>query len=200
MSVVAEILCYPVVDGGQSHFRLFTGLHGHADEGCVGIGWFDFGVGFVVHLHRGTRLNWDLWVARCRVGAAGKPRGHGGVTAGGDGTSEVQRHPSCGGVSGWRAGRRLCASSWEAEAFDKEVLLRGRTPGSGAVGSLRVRAEDGEILEPVEAGEAVVLGCRVGCAQLIFQEHRQIFLFKLVGNVGARQHRHPGFLRASKRL
>lgn len=50
VSVVAEILRYPVVDGGQSHFGLLAGLHGHADERRVGVRRLDFGVGFVVHL------------------------------------------------------------------------------------------------------------------------------------------------------
>lgn len=60
VSVVAEILRYPVIDGGQSHFGLLAGLHGHADERGVGIGRFDFRVGFVVDLHRRAGLDGDL--------------------------------------------------------------------------------------------------------------------------------------------
>lgn len=32
MSVVAEVLGDPAVDGGQGDFGLLAGLHGHADE------------------------------------------------------------------------------------------------------------------------------------------------------------------------
>ncbi len=85
VSVVAEILRYPVVDGGESHFGLFAGLHGHADERGVGIGRFDFRVGFVVDLHRRAGLDGDLWVAGTRMCAIGELRCCGGVAAGGDG-------------------------------------------------------------------------------------------------------------------
>lgn len=119
--------------------------------------------------------------------ATGKPRCSGGVAAGGNGAPEVQRHPSGGGVPGRWAGRGVSASSREAEALEKEVLLGGRTARSrsSAVGSLRVRAEDGEILEPVEAGETVVKGERVGPGDLILRVDRQPFLLKLVSDVGA---------------
>lgn len=196
VSVVAEILRYPVVDGGQSHFGLLAGLHGHADERRVGIRRFDFRVGFVVDLDRRAGLDGDLWVAGCWMCATGEPRRRGGVAAGGYGAPEVQRHPGGGGVPGRRAGRRVGASSGDAEPLEEEVLLGGRTARSGAVGSLRVRAEDGEILEPVEAGEAVVKGGRVGPGDLILWVDRQPFLLKLVSYVGACQDRHPGLVRA----
>lgn len=199
MSVVAEILRDPVINGGQSHFGLLAGLHGHADERGVGIGRLDFGVGFVVDLHRRARLNRDLRVGGRGVRAAGKPRSRrGGVAARGDGAPEIQGHPGCGGVPGWGAGRRVGARSGEGEAFDEEVLLRGRTLESRAAGTLRVCAEDGEILEPVEAGEAVVKGGRLRPRDVIFRVSRQPSLLKLVGDVGARQHRHPGFVHAAE--
>lgn len=196
VSVVAEILRYPVVDGGQSHFGLLAGLHGHADERGVGIGRFDFRVGFVVDLHRRAGLDGDLWVAVPWMRAAGEPRCCGGVAAGGNGAPEVRRHPGGGGVPGRRAGRRVGATSGEAEPLEEEVLLGGRASRSSSVVSLRVRAEDGEILEPVEAGEAVVHGGRVGPDDLLLRVNRLPFLLTLVGDVGARQNRHPGFVRA----
>lgn len=196
MSVVAEILRYPVVDGGQSHFRLFAGLHGHTDERRVGIGRFDFRVGFVVEFHRRAGLDGDLWVAIPWKCATGEPRCRGGVTAGGHGAPEVRRHPGGGGVSGRGAGRRVGATSGEAEALEIEELLGGRAARPSSVGSLRVRAKDGEILEPVETGEAVVHGGRVRPGDLILRVNRQPFLLKLVGNVGTCQNRHPGFVRA----
>lgn len=193
VSVVAEILCYPVIDGGQSHFGLFAGLHGHADERGVGIRRFDLRVAFVVDLHGRAGLNRDLRVAGCGMCATGESRCGGGVTAGGNGASEIQRHPSGGGVPGRWAGRGVGASPGEAEPLEEEMLLRGRTARSCAVGSLRVRAEDGEILEPVEAGEAVIKGNRLEPCDLILRINLQPFLLKLVGDVGARQDRHPGF-------
>ena len=202
VSVVAEIRRYPVVDGGQSHFGLLAGLHGHANERGVGIGRLDFGVAFVVDLHRRAGLDGDLRIPGGGERAAGEqPRRSGGVAAGGDGAPEVQRHPGGGGVPGRRAGRRVGASSGEAEPLQEEVLLGGRTARTcRAAGSLRVRAEDGEILEPVEAGEAVVQRGRVRPRDLILREDRQPFLLKLVGDVGARQDRHPGFVRAAMGL
>lgn len=198
MSVVAEILRYPVVDGGQSHFGLLAGLHGHADERSVGIGRFDFRVAFVVDFHRRAGLDGDLDVAVPWMCAVGEQRLRGGLAARGDGAPEVQRHPGGGGVPGRRAGRRVGATSGEAEPLEIQVLLGGRAARSSSVGSLRIRVEDGEILEPVEASEAVVQGDRVGPGDLIFGVNLQPFLIELVGNVGARQNRHPGFVRAVK--
>lgn len=195
MSVVAEILRYPVIDGGQSHFRLITGLHGHADERRVGIGRFDLRVGFVVDLHRRAGLDGDLRVAVYWMCATGEPRCRGGVTARGDGAPEVRRHTGGGGVPGRRAGRRVGTTSREAEPLDIEMLLGRRAARPCAAGSLRVRAEDGEILEPVETREAVIHGRRVRPGDLILLVSRQPFLLKLVGNVGTRQNRHPGFVR-----
>lgn len=198
MSVVAEILRYPVIDGGQSHFWLFAGLHGHADERCVGIRWFNFWVGFIVDLHWRAGLDLDLWVAATGMCAISEPRGCVGVAAGGDGAPEVKRHPGGCGVPGRWAGRRVCAPSGEAETLQTEMLLGGRTTRSSSVGPLRVRADDGEILEPVEAGEAVVKGGRVGPGDLILRVNHQPFLFKLVGDFGACKNRHPGFVRSVK--
>lgn len=196
MSVVAEILRYPVIDGGQSHLGLLAGLHGHADEGSVGVRRFDSGVGFVVDLHRRAGLDGDLRVAAPRMRAAGEARRRGVVAAGGDGDAEVPGHPGGGGVPGRRAGRGVAPASGEAQPLEIEVLLRGRAARPRAAGPLRVRAEDGEILEPVEAGEAVVQGARVGPAEPILRVNLQPLLLKLVGEVGARQDRHPGFVRA----
>lgn len=195
VSVVAEILRDPVVDGGQCHFGLLAGLHGHADERCVGIGRFNLRVSFVVDLGRRTRLNGDLRVAVRGPCAAGEARCRRGVAAGGDGAPEVQRHPRSCGVPGRGAGRRVCASCGETEPLEKELLLRERTPRSEAGRSLRVRAEDGEILEPVETGETVVHRDRVGTLYLVFRVDRHPFLLKLVGDVWARQDRHPGSVR-----
>lgn len=131
--------------------------------------------------------------------ATGKSRSRrGGVAARGDGASEVQRHPGGSGVPGWRTGRRIGARSGKAEAFDEEVMLRGGTPGSSAAGTLRVCAEDGEILEPVEAGETVVKGGRFRPSDMILGISRQPSLLKLVGDVGARQDRHSGFICAAE--
>lgn len=117
-------------------------------------------------------MNRELGVAGCGMRATGEPRCSCGVTAGGNGAPEVQRHPGGGGVPSWRAGWRVGASSGEAESLEKEVLLGGRTPRCSAVGSLRVRAEDGEILKPVKTGEAVVEGGRVKPGGLIFRVNR----------------------------
>lgn len=198
MSVVAEILRYPVIDCGQSHFGLFAGLHGHADERGVRIGRFDFRVGFVVDLHWRTGLNWDLWVARCGMCVTGEPRCSCRVTAGGNGAPEVQRHPGGGRIPGRRAGWRIGASSGEAEPLEKEVLLGGGAARSSAGGSFRVRAEDGEILEPVETCETVVKGDRVKPSGLILRINRHPFLLKLISDVGACQDRHLCFVRAMR--
>lgn len=192
MSVVAEIICYPVVDGGQSHFGLFAGLHGHADERSVGIGRFDFWVGFVVDLHRRTGLDWELWVEMCAIC---EPWCHDGVTPGGDGAPEVERHPGGRRVPGRRAGRGVGAPSGKAETLEIDVVLGGRTARSSSVGPLRVPAEDGEILQPVEAGEAVVKGERLGPDDLITRVNHQPVLIKLTGDVGTRENRHPAFVR-----
>ena len=198
MSVVAEILRYPVIDGGQSHFGLLAGLHGHADERGVRVRRFDFRVGLVVDLHGRAGLDGDLRVAAPWMCAGGEARRRagGGVAAGGDGAPEVRRHPGGGGVPGRRAGRRVGAASGEAEPLEAEVLLGGRAARPGSVGWLRVRADDGEILEPVEAGEAVVRGAGVGPGELILRVNLQPFLLKLVGDVGAGEDRHPGFVGA----
>lgn len=196
VSVVAEVLCDPVVDGGQRHFGLLAGLHGHADERGVGVGRLDFGVRLVVHLCWGARLNRDVRVAGGGRRARGEARGRGGagVAAGDDGAARVQGHPGGRGIPGRRAGRGVGAGSREAETFEKEVLLGGRTSGSGAAaaaaagggGSLRISAEDGEVLEPVEAGEAVVEGGRFKASHLVLREHREPVLFKPVGNIWTR--------------
>lgn len=195
MFVVAEILRYPVVDGGQSHFGLFAGLHGHADERGVGIGRFDLRVGFVIDLHGRARLDVDLRVGVPWMCVIGKTRCRGAVAAGGDGAPEVQRHPGGGGVPGRRAGRGVGSPSGKAEPLQKLAVLGGGAAGSGSVGPLRVRVEDGEVLEPVEAGEAVVQGRAVGPGDRILRVHREPFLLKLVRNVGARENRHRGSVR-----
>lgn len=178
MSVVAEVLGDPVVDGGQSDFRLLAGLHGHADEGGVGVRRLDLGVSFVVHLRRRARL--DL-----RVRAAGIARRRAGVAPGRNGAARIQRHPGGGGVPGGRAGRGVSSGSLETEALHHaEMLLRGRAAGSGTVRPLRVRAEDGEVLEPVKAGEAVIQ--RGSVSEGVLREHRQPAFPKLAGTVETR--------------
>lgn len=179
MSVVAEVLGDPVVDGGQSDFGLLAGLHGHTDEGGVGVGRLDFGVALVVHLSRRASLDGHL-----RVRAAWKARRRAGGAPGGDRAARIQGHPGGGGVPGGGAGRGVGPGSLEAEAPHEEVLLRGWAARSGAVSALRVRAEDGEVLQPVQTGEAVVQRGRVG--ERVLREHRQPVLPKLAGTVETR--------------
>lgn len=66
MSVVAEVLGDPAVDGGQGDFGLLAGLHGHADERGVGVWRFHMRVGFIIDLF--MRLSSAVPIQR-RVGA-----------------------------------------------------------------------------------------------------------------------------------
>lgn len=165
VSVVAEVVCDPAVDGGQRDFGLLAGLHGHADERGVGIGRLDLRVAPVVHLHRRARLDRE---ARC--GERGEPRRRrgGSLAAGGGGAARVPRHP--GGrrrVPGRRAGRRVGPGSEEAEPPEEQVVVGGRALRAGTGQPLRVGAQDGEVLQPVEAGEAVIQGGRTGTGGLV---------------------------------
>lgn len=199
MSVVAEILSYPVIDGGQSHFGLLAGLHGHADEGRVGERRFDFRVGFVVDLFGWAGLHGHLRVAIPGMCATGEARRGGGIAARGYGAPEVPRHPLRGGVCCRGAGRRIAAASREAEPFEIKMLLSGRAARPGSGGSFRVRAEDGEILKPVETSETVVHEGKVRAGVLILRERCQPFLLKFVGDIRTRQKRHPDCVKAVKR-
>lgn len=190
MSVVAEILRYPVVNGGQSHFGLLAGLHGHADEGRIGVGWFDFRVGFVVDLLGWAGLHGHLRITVTGMCATGEARRAVGIAARGYGAPEVPRHPHRGGVSCWGAGRRVAAASRETEPFEIKMLLSGWTARPSSDGSFRVRAEDGEILEPVETSETVVHKGKVRRGLLILRKGCQPFLLKFIGDVRAGQNRH----------
>lgn len=199
VSVVAEILRYPVIDGGQSHFGLLAGLHGHADERRVRVRWFDFRVGFVVDRFGWAGLYGHLRVAVTGMCATGEVRRGGGIAARGYGAPEVPRHPLRGGICCRGAGRRIAAASREAEPFEIKMLLSGRTARAGPGGSFRVRAKDGEILKPVETSEAVVHEGKVRTGVLILRERCQPFLLKFIGDLRSGQKRHPDCVKAVER-
>lgn len=199
VSVVAEILRYPVIDGGQSHFGLLAGLHGHADERGVGVRRFDFRVGFVVDLFGWAGLHGHLRVAVTGMCATGEARQGGGIAARGYGAPEVPRHPLRGGICCRGARRRIAAASREAEPFEIKMLLSGWAARPGSGGSFWVRAEDREILKPVETSETVVHEGQVRPGVLILRERRQPFLLKFIGDIRTRQKRHPDCVKAVKR-
>lgn len=70
MSVVAEVVGNPLVDGREGDFRLTAGFHRHADEVGVRIGRLDVWVGLVVDVLCERR-----W---CSHGVVRRLRGGGG--------------------------------------------------------------------------------------------------------------------------
>lgn len=80
-----------------------------------------------------------------------------------------------------------------------KMPLNGRAARPGSGGSFRVGAEDGEILKPVEASEAVIQEGKVRAGVLILWERCQPFLPKFIGDVRTRQKRHPDCVEAVKR-
>lgn len=199
VSVVAEILRYPVIDGGQSHFGLLAGLHCHADKGRIGVGRLDFRVGFVVDFLGGARLHGHLRIAVTGMCVTGEPRRSGGIAARGYGAPEVPRHPLRGCIRCRGAGRRVAAASRETEPSEIKMLLSGWAARPSSDGSFRVRAEDGEILEPVETSKTVVHKGKVRPGVLILGKGCQPFLLKFIGDVRTRQNRHADCTKAVKR-
>ncbi|TNN40560.1 Zonadhesin [Liparis tanakae] len=139
VSVVAEVVGDPVVDAGQRRLAALAALaalHRHADERRVRVRRLDARVGFVVHLVGAVPVRHDARQAlHPAVGRRrGLPRGQGPA----DG----------GGVRGQRGGRRVGARR-PVLAEQVRLVVRARR---------HVGAEDGELLQPLQAGEAVVQG------------------------------------------
>lgn len=144
-------------------------------------------------------MHGHLRVAATGMSAAGEARRGRGIAARDDGAPEVPRHPLRGGICRRGAGRRVAAASREAQPLEMKMPLNGRAARPGSGGSFRVGAEDGEILKPVETGEAIIQEGKVRAGGLILWERCQPFLPKFIGDVRTRQKRHPDCVEAVKR-
>ncbi|KAF3845895.1 hypothetical protein F7725_002973 [Dissostichus mawsoni] len=124
-----------MVDAGQGDLALLAGLHRHADERRVRVRRLDARVRLVVHLVWAVPVRHDARqglhpAVGCRCGLPGG-----------------QRHADGGGgVPGHRGGRRV-----GAQPLVSEQLLLQVERLLGHVGT-----EDGELLQPLQAGQAVV--------------------------------------------
>lgn len=129
MAVVAEVLGDPAVDGRQSDLAFLAGVHGHTDERGVGVRRLHVRVGLVVHVVRAVSVGHD---ARQRQPAVGR----GGGLPGG------QWCPYAGGVPGQRRGGGIGVAACGGVYKQRPLVATG--------------AQDGEPLEPLQTGQAVV--------------------------------------------
>lgn len=86
-----------------------------------------------------------------------------------------------GRVTGWRAGGRLSAARRVHELL-RSPAETGR--------SVRSRAHDGEVLQPVEARQTVIKTHSAARVLLILRMQQHPFLLELLGDLWTRQHGH----------
>lgn len=146
MSEVAEVISNPLVDGREGDFGLLAGFHCHADEGGIGVGWLDVRVGLVVDVLCKLRVHGHSMVC-C-------PRGGGGDgLAGSVGHAHACRVSSQGRARGGKAG--------------DPVTVMGVWAAGAAGGLPHAGIDDREVLQPHEAGQAVIQVVRVTHAALL---------------------------------
>lgn len=121
------------------------------------------------------RLSSAVPVQRC-VGARS-----GQLAAGGGGVSGSVCGARGGRVTCRRAGGRLSATRWV------QKLLRSPAETGRSV---RSRAHDGEVLQPVQARETVIKAHSAARVLLILRMQQHPFLLELLGDLWTRQHGH----------